>query len=62
MLAMGTINGATALGLANECGTLTPGKSADFVILPLENGRQSWDCIFDEEIEPDVVIAGGREA
>lgn len=33
LLRMGTINGAEALGFGDVCGTLEPGKSADFVVL-----------------------------
>lgn len=35
LLRLATMNGAEALGFAADCGSLEPGKSADFVVLPL---------------------------
>jgi cytosine/adenosine deaminase-related metal-dependent hydrolase len=35
ILRMATLAGAEALGWADECGSLEPGKSADFVVVPL---------------------------
>jgi cytosine/adenosine deaminase-related metal-dependent hydrolase len=35
ILRMATLSGAEALGWADETGSLTPGKSADFIVLPL---------------------------
>ena len=35
LLRMATLNGAEALGFADECGSLDAGKSADFVAVPL---------------------------
>jgi cytosine/adenosine deaminase-related metal-dependent hydrolase len=43
ILRMGTLAGAEALGWADECGSLEAGKSADFVVLPLED-RESGDA------------------
>jgi cytosine/adenosine deaminase-related metal-dependent hydrolase len=37
LLRMITLSGAEALGWADETGSLTPGKSADLVVLPLPN-------------------------
>ena len=37
ILRMATLSGAEALGWADETGSLTPGKSADLVVLPLPN-------------------------
>ena len=38
---MATLNGAKALGWDDECGSLEEGKSADFVVVPLENREMS---------------------
>ncbi len=35
LLRMATLSGAEALGIADECGSLEAGKSADFVVVPL---------------------------
>jgi aminodeoxyfutalosine deaminase len=37
LLRMSTLSGAEALGWADETGSLTPGKSADLVVVPLPN-------------------------
>ncbi len=41
VLRMGTLNGAKALGLASEVGSLEPGKRADLAIVPLPDGDSS---------------------
>jgi cytosine/adenosine deaminase-related metal-dependent hydrolase len=38
LLRMVTLSGAEALGWADEAGSLQPGKSADFVVVPLPDG------------------------
>jgi cytosine/adenosine deaminase-related metal-dependent hydrolase len=43
ILRMGTLAGSEALGWAKECGSLEAGKSADFVVLSLEN-REAEDA------------------
>jgi cytosine/adenosine deaminase-related metal-dependent hydrolase len=42
ILRMATLSGAEALGWADETGSLAPGKSADFVVIPLQ-GRDARD-------------------
>jgi aminodeoxyfutalosine deaminase len=39
VLRMATLNGANALGFGDVAGSLTPGKSADFVAVPLPNAE-----------------------
>ena len=59
LLAMGTLRGAAALGLADECGSLTPGKAADLVVLPL--GRaEAWDAMLERECSPVAVYVAGE--
>jgi cytosine/adenosine deaminase-related metal-dependent hydrolase len=41
ILRMATLSGAEALGLADETGSLTPGKSADFAIVPLTDSSEA---------------------
>src|SRR5262249_40405475 len=38
LLRLETVNGAEALGWANECGSLEASKSADFVVVPALDG------------------------
>lgn len=58
LMAMGTIGGAAALGYADECGSLTVGKAADIVVIPLENGNQ-WDSFLESPQTPSAVYIDG---
>jgi cytosine/adenosine deaminase-related metal-dependent hydrolase len=42
---MATLEGAVALGMSQEKGSLTPGKSADFVALPCERERCPFQAV-----------------
>jgi cytosine/adenosine deaminase-related metal-dependent hydrolase len=62
ILKMATLWGAEALGWAEECGSLEPGKSADFVAIPLAAGgaddpHESW---LDSDAEVSEVWWKGR--
>jgi cytosine/adenosine deaminase-related metal-dependent hydrolase len=57
LLALGTINGARALGLDGEIGTLTPGKSADMAVVAL-NGAPGE--LFAPETEVTTTMCDGE--
>jgi aminodeoxyfutalosine deaminase len=61
LLRMGTLNGAIALGWSDETGSLTPGKSADWITIPLANtdGDDPYRLLFEgTNAVRDVVIRG----
>lgn len=62
LLHMGTLAGARALGLGATCGSLTVGKSADFVVLPTASPptRNVADDILSTDARPLAVLIGGR--
>jgi len=51
LLELATINGARALGLDNMCGTLAPGRAAEFCViqLPDHDGTDPWEMLFASE-------------
>ena len=52
ILRMLTLSGAEALGFGDVAGSLTPGKSADLVVLPLldENQADPHELLFDSDL------------
>jgi len=58
MLAMATIHGATALGLEDVCGSITPGKLANLVAIP-DAGRPLGELLAADS-EPAGVWFRGR--
>ena len=63
LLHLGTLPGAKALGLDRICGSLTPGKSADFVVLPLESvaTRDPAEDVLSAQSRPLAVYLHGEQ-
>jgi aminodeoxyfutalosine deaminase len=59
ILKMATLDGARALGCENQCGSITPGKLANLVALPMRS--DSLDDIVAEDSAPAAVWLRGRE-
>jgi cytosine/adenosine deaminase-related metal-dependent hydrolase len=61
LLAMGTLRGARALGLDGQVGSITPGKSADLVIVRPEPAEASrWEAILESSCQPVEVVQAGQ--
>jgi aminodeoxyfutalosine deaminase len=62
ILNMATSNGALALGWAEETGSLTPGKSADFVVLSLldEEPTDPHKLVLESELPVKEVYFQGK--
>jgi cytosine/adenosine deaminase-related metal-dependent hydrolase len=60
-LRMITLSGAEALGWDQETGSLSPGKSADLVVLPLPpiDAKDPHDLIFQSDFSPSKVMCRG---
>ena len=58
LMAMGTIRGAAALGYGDEVGSLTVGKAADLVVIPLEAGAE-WESMLESTQNPVAVYIDG---
>ncbi len=58
LVRMGTLRGAVALGLADATGSLTPGKAADLVVMPLEP-NESWESVLQGSSRPLAVYTDG---
>lgn len=61
LLRMATLSGAEALGWAEETGSLTPGKSADLVVLPLPDAAADpYHLVFTGNKPVQAVLFRGR--
>jgi cytosine/adenosine deaminase-related metal-dependent hydrolase len=62
LLRMATLSGAEALGWADETGSLTPGKSADLIVLPLppDNPHDPHDLILRSSAPVRALLWCGR--
>lgn len=62
ILKMGTLYGAEALGLADELGSLTPGKRAAFAVVPLPDvGDDPYELLFHGEAPAESIKMEARE-
>ena len=61
LLALGTLRGACALGFSHAVGSLTPGKSADFAVIPLPATAPTWDETLNSRNAPAAVYVQGQE-
>jgi aminodeoxyfutalosine deaminase len=59
ILKMATLHAAEALGRGHECGSITPGKLANFVAIPIRS--DSLDDVVSEDVPPAAVWIRGRE-
>ena len=62
VLRMLTLSGAEALGWADRTGSLTPGKSADFVVLPLSDSEPAdpHALVWESDRSVQHVVIRGR--
>ena len=62
LLRMATLDGAEALGWDDTTGSLTPGKSADLVVLPLpdRDADDPHNLIFESDAAGSAVMFRGR--
>lgn len=58
LLEMGTLSGARALGLDSGVGSITTGKNADLVVIPLSHGGDWWE-VLRSSAEPVAVLSRG---
>jgi len=63
LMKMGTLRGAHALGFSSATGTLSVGKDADLVVIPLEDPalQKNWTGIFDQTNQLAAVYIDGKK-
>jgi cytosine/adenosine deaminase-related metal-dependent hydrolase len=60
LLRMATLSGAEALGWADETGSLTPGKSADLVVVPISGEGEPHRLLFESSAPVRAVLFRGQ--
>ncbi len=63
LLAMATINGATALNRGHDLGSLKPGKKAALLFLPIPPGAPLWPALLDAGVQGRIswLTSNGKE-
>jgi len=56
ILQLGTSNGARALGLDRECGSLEQGMTADFVVVPIDDAAQDCRDVYDLILQSENAV------
>jgi aminodeoxyfutalosine deaminase len=59
-----TLFGAEALGRGGETGSLTPGKAADLVVLPLPDAEPAdpHELLWESSLPVEAVLIGGERS
>lgn len=61
ILQLGTLNGAESLGMAQEAGSLSPGKWADMIAVPCPENGDPYEVLLRSDAKPQSVwIRGNR--
>lgn len=60
LLELGTLAGARALGCEHDCGTITPGKRADLVVVTLECGTDPLETLLTSDSQVVRTVCGGK--
>ena len=57
-----TLSGAEALGWGEQTGSLTPGKSADLVVLPIPDlePKKPHDLLWESDLAVQQVVIAGK--
>ena len=60
---MATINGAAALNRGHDFGSLTPGKKAALLFLPIPAGARLWPGLLDSGVQGRIhwLTSKGKE-
>ena len=59
LIALGTLNGARALGRDHDLGSLEPGKMASLLFIPVDRAREFWPELLDAGAAGHITWIGG---
>ena len=60
LLELGTLSGARALGCERDCGTITPGKRADLVVVSPSGGSDPLEDLMTSDCQIVRTVCGGE--